>query len=337
MSADGLLALPLVMAAVFLVSGVAKLRNPDDLAGWAALGVPAALRRRSLVRLHPWGEIALAVALACLGGALGLIAGLASLGLMFAYLLLVARAMRAAPDAACSCFGTRRPVTRRTAARNAWLTALAAATTAVIWSTPLWGGALAGLWSAGAWSWGAAVAVAVITVLVIVWPDAPAAAEVASPPPAVPTGDDGELDYVRVRTPAVPVTLGDGSTVNLRELTAERPLLLLAVSQTCGACMSTIAAAPAWRARLPEVDVRLLLDAAPVPGSLVETDEPLTLHDPEGYVSESISGRWPTPTAVLLGIDGLLAGGPVTGEFAVAAFVEEIREVLDEAASVTAP
>ena len=53
----------LIVVGVLLVSGIAKLRTPDDEAGWAELGVPAALRRPWLMRLHPIAEIVLAAAL----------------------------------------------------------------------------------------------------------------------------------------------------------------------------------------------------------------------------------------------------------------------------------
>ena len=331
------LVLPLVMAGVLIASGVAKLRHPDDLAGWAELGVPSALRRDWLVRLHPWAEIALAVALAVLGGVLGLLAGLVAVALMIGYLSLVIRALRTAPDASCSCFGTRRPVTRLTVARNVWLTVVAVATTAVIWMTPLWGGALAGVWTTVAWGWIAMTAVAVLTAIVIVWPDA---TQSPPDPPAsalLPVPEDAdELEYVRLRVPSVPVTVADGTTVNLRTMAAYRPLLLLAVSATCSSCASTIASAPAWRTLLPELDVRLLLRNPPTAGAFAEHDEPQSLHDPEGYVSGTL-GEWATPTAVLLGADGLLAGGPVSGADAITEFIEDIRASLDELAAVTSP
>lgn len=322
------LVLPLVMAGVLLASGIAKIREPDDLDGWAELGVPRLFRRRWLVRLHPWAEIALALALVVLGGVLGVLAALVCLTLMAGYLALVIRTLRAAPDASCSCFGTRRPVTRLTAARNAWLTVVAAVTVAVIWRAPTFGGALAGITGVHAWAWVAVAAVAVLTALVIVWPDAIVPASSAVPPSPI-VGDDEDEDYVRVRTPAVPVTLADGAVVNLRRLATARPLLLLAVSPGCAACALVIDHTPVWRDRLPELDIRFLLSAAPGQASLTERDEPQSLHDPHGYVRESI-GEWSTPTAVLLGADGLLAGGPITGGDAIAAFVEDIRASLDE-------
>ncbi len=58
--------------------------------------------------------------------------------------------------------------------------------------------------------------------------------------------------------------------------------------------------------------MRFLLAYEPEGGRLTERSEPQSLHDPHEYVSGSL-GEWPTPTAILLGADGLLAGGPVTG------------------------
>lgn len=329
-------ALPLTLAAVFVASGIAKLRRPDDLQGWTELGVPALFRRAWLVRLHPWGELALGAALALLGGMLGLLAALVSVALMAAYLWLVARAMRETPDASCSCFGERRRITVVTVVRNAWLTALAAAAAAVIWRTPLFGGAaLTGLADLG---WLAALAIAAVTVGVILWPEGGEGAPGPTPavePVAAASGE--ELDYVRTRTPAVPVTLADGSTINLRELAARRPLLLLAVSETCGSCTPVIDSTPEWRGLLPELEVRFLVMLTPEVSQLTELTEPQSVHDPRGYVRGSIA-EWATPTAVLFGVDGYLAGGPVTGADAITEFVEDIRASLDEvAAPVTSP
>ena len=62
------------------------------------------------------------------------------------------------------------------------------------------------------------------------------AGDVATAAEAALVGIDDELDYVRVRTPAVP---GDPrrrhASANLRTLSRMRPILLLAVSETCGA------------------------------------------------------------------------------------------------------
>jgi hypothetical protein len=115
--------------------------------------------------------------------------------------------------------------------------------------------------------------------------------------------------------------------VNLRALAARKPILLLAVSSMCGACESVVAKRAEWRALLPEVDVRLLLAEHPRLSPWTERDEPQSLHDVEDYVADSIE-NWATPTAVLLGADGMLAAGPATGDLAVASLVEDIYESL---------
>lgn len=331
--------LPLIASAVFIASAVAKLRRPDDLAGWAELGVPRSFRKTWLLRIHPWAELLLGVALAVLGGVLGFLAGVTAVAVMTAYLWLVVRVHRRADDASCSCFGARRPVTSLTIFRNAWLLLVTAGTTAVIWMNPLWGGAV--LAGAADTLWIVGLAVAAVTATVILWPDG---AEAPAPAPAT-AGDADDLDYIRTRTPAVPVTLADGTTQNLRELAAHRPLLLLAVSETCGACVPVIEGAPRWRELLPEVEIRLLLSLPSDTSRLTERTEPQSLHDVNGFVRSSIE-EWATPTAVLLGADGLLAGGPVTGDRSVEAFVGDIYESLhgerpaaerDSTATVTSP
>lgn len=318
----------LILAAVMAASAIGKLRHPDDLEGWAALGVPAAFRRQALLRLHPWGELALALALALLGGALGLLAAVVGVMLLAAYTWLIGRswsnARREGSGAACGCFGAPAPVTGVTVLRNAWLLLLAVVAASTIWATPVVGGPLAAL---GAdWPWLVALAAAALTTALVLWRAPEPVAAGASAGHGALDGD-GELDYVRVRTPSVPVTLGDGTPANLRALSLRGPILLLAVSETCGSCQSVIERVDAWRALLPELDVRLLVSVAPEQSGLTEVEHPQSLHDPYGYVPGSISD-WPTPTAVLLGGDGLLAGGPETGAEAITSFVGDIYESL---------
>lgn len=315
--------LPLVVAAVFIASAIAKLRSPDDLAGWVEVGVPQVLRKQWLVRFHPWGELLLGIALAVFGGIIGLLAAIVAVTVLAAYLWLVVRVHRRAEAASCACFGARRPVTRVTIVRNIWLLIVATGAAAVIWVNPLWGGALVAAATDGGWIIG--LAIAAVTAGVILWPDG------GTEPPTIESHETGgeadELDYLRRRTPAVPVTLADGSVISLRELASRRPILLLAVSELCGSCTPVIESAPEWRALLPEIDVRFLLTRLPGVSRLTEFDEPQSLHDPDGYVRASIQD-WPTPTAVLLGADGLLAGGPVSGDRAVAEFVLDVYETL---------
>lgn len=320
------IALPLTLAGVLIFSAIAKFRSPDDLAGWAEIGVPARLRTDGLRRLHPWGELALGIAIAVLGGMLGLLAALVAVGLMSAYTWLLFRVERRQDDASCACFGVRRRVTKVTVIRNAWLTALAVATAATSWMTPLIGGPLLYGLKEGAWVIGLVVAAG--TTALILWPEEGPAVTPAESGGAGVVRDD-ERDYIRTRTPAVPVTLADGRVENLRTLSGRKPILLLSVSATCSPCGPVIEKIDEWRDLLPEVDVRFLLATAPAESPLIETSEPQSLHDPDGYLRQSLDMP-STPTAVLLGVDGMLAGGPVVGTDDVKAFVEEIHESLRE-------
>lgn len=328
------MAAPLILAGVLLASGVAKLRHPEDDAAWAELGVPAALRREWLMRLHPWGELLLAAALLVFGGVLGALAALCAVLLFAAYLVLVARRLAAGADASCSCFGAPEPITAVTVVRNAWFLLLAILTVAVTWSAPLVGGPLAVLGEQ--WVWLIGVAAAAFTAVLVLWHPTSAEHAVEAGVPTIggrASADSGTAteadpaEYIRTRTPAVPVMLADGSTVNLRQLAARGPMLLLAVKENCGACLPVIAAVPRWRELLPEVAVRFLLWPAPENSGLTERSEPQSLHDPHFYVQGSIAD-WSTPAAVLIGADGYLAGGPVSGFADVSAFIGDIYENL---------
>jgi hypothetical protein len=319
--------LPLTLAAVLVVSGIAKLQHPDDLSGWDEMGVPEPLRRRWLLAAHPWTEIALGLFVLLAGGWAGLAAGVLAVVLMAVYTVLVARAVRSPEEASCACFGTRKAVTQATLARNVWLLGLAVGAACAIWWTPLLGGALVRAARSGAWGWLLGLVVAAVTTWLVTRDD-PAAEKAGS---GAPMTDGEDLDYVRTRTPAIPVTLADGTVQTLRELSSRKPLLLLDVSQTCGACRATIEKMPEYRQLLPEVEVRLLIEATPDRTALTEVSEPQSLHDPQGYLTETFEGMWGTPSALLLGGDGMLAGGPVVGPQEIDAFASDIRGELDSA------
>jgi len=311
----------LIVVGVLLVSGIAKLRTPDDEAGWAELGVPAVLRRSWLMRLHPIAEIVLAAALLVFGGVLGVLAASAATVLFAVYLVMVWRAKQSTPDASCACFGERKPITTRTLLRNAWLVLMAAFAAVGVGSTPPLGGVAAvATWL---WPWTLGLAAVAVTFVLVNQPGAP---EVVT---AAPAGiADEELgEYLRTRTPAVPVTRGDGAVMNLRALSMEKPILLLSVSETCGSCTPVIERADAYRELLPEASVQLLVRSTPEASPMASATEPFTLHDPDGYVRDSLEMPR-TPSAVLLGADGLLAGGPVVGHPDIEEFVADIYESL---------
>lgn len=318
----------LLLGAVLIASGVLKLRTPADLTEFEQLGVPTALRRPWIAAAHPWGELLLGAVLLVAGGWLGALAAVAATLLMAAYLVLVARARRATPDASCACFGSTKRITAITVLRNAWLTLLGALAAVTAWSLPLIGGPLAALGVEG-WAWLVVVLAGAATVALVMWPEPADAGNPAPQSSGVGSGiaADDELDYIRSITPAVPVTLADGSTQTLRELSGRKPMLMLAVSATCGSCTSTIESRERWRELLPEVDIRLVLTSAPEHSQLVEHEHPMSMHDSANHVGPSL-GYSSTPSAVLFGMDGMLAGGPVSGADAIRDFVGDVYESL---------
>jgi len=323
---DALALAPVILACVLAVSAVGKLRSPSASGkAFRDLRVPAPLSGRLVVEGLPYVELVLAAGLVLVGGPRGTLVAVAALLLFAAYLLLVTRALGFDEDVDCACFGAFAPgrLTRRTVLRNVWLVVVGAA--AVLAS--LQGGSVASRVTEGQtpWWWLVGSLAAAATVVLVGGPAG--GTDRAVPQPYANSTDDG--DYVRARTPAVPVVLGDGGATTLRALSAERPQLLVHVSEICGSCMEVIEAVPGWRERLPAVDIRLVLGAAPGSSALTSATEPLSVHDPQGLVAETFDMR-ATPSAVLLGADGLLAGGPVVGSYAVPELVEDIvRELAD--------
>ncbi|GAA2168303.1 MauE/DoxX family redox-associated membrane protein [Humibacillus xanthopallidus] len=329
MPTDALVIASAILAVVLVVSAVGKLRSPAASAqAFTALKVPRRLRSPLVVKSLPWVEIVLGLALVVVGGWLGVVASLAVLALFSAYLALVVRARGFETDVDCACFGSVGPgkITRLTVWRNTWLLALAVVSLVVATT----GDALLARLVDGTapWEWLLAAAAAALTVLLVLGTESAPADVHAADAPTVTVGDVAveEGDYIRMRTPAVPILLGDGSSTTLRRLSAERPQLLLYVSESCGSCEPVIEAVPTWRQQLPQLDVRLVLRFGPESSSLSSTAEPLSVHDTEGLLFETFDLR--TPSAVLLGADGLLAGGPIIGNVAVPEFVDDIAAEL---------
>lgn len=312
---EALLAATVLTAAVLLVSGVAKVRDGDPLASWEAMGVPDRLRRRWLARWHAWGEIALGVLLVTLPAPWAtVIAGLVVV-LFAAYLVLITRVVAGGEAATCNCFGSLGSgvVDRWTVVRNAVLVGVAGLSVVDLWVN---GWAASRL--ADAFGWVAALAVtALVTALVL--------REGAEP-------ETDADDYLRLPIPDVPVVEGPGAEPrSLREVAADKALLLVLLSPGCGPCRQTTGHLPEWVEALPGVDVRVV---SQIPHAQVMQVEPrwegLVLYEPGGAVGK-VFGLHGRPAAVLLGADGLLAGGPVRGYAEVVQFVDDIRAELDAA------
>lgn len=324
---------PLIVAGVLVASAVPKAQRPKDT--WSAmrlLKVPAPFLSERTARALPWGELVVAAAvLLAPSGSPAVLAAAAATVLMLAYWALVARALTFEHPPSCGCFGRigQHQITPRTLLRNTLLLGVA-----VVWLVAAWrGNSVPGLVAqidGNGWWWllGALVAVAVAVLVVAPGRD-------PQPAPLFPPGSSGEEeveeDYVRLPIPLRTLQRTDGSAVTLHELVAQRPRLLVFTTCSCGSTAAAADRVPAWRERLPIVEVSVVStrsrdqSVADLPGL---ADDLLLDHGSVVFQGLAMGG---SPSAVLLGADGLLAGGPVAGLAEVEALVDEIAEILEEA------
>jgi hypothetical protein len=305
----------LLLAAVLLVSGVAKVADrqatEDAFTALRVPVVPPALGARVL----PYAEIALAVLLIVLPAPLLAAAAALALLLFLTYWLLIARALTFDPRPTCACFGRLggHRMTPATLVRNTILVALAvvALVSAVRGGDVLEG--MAGLSSTDL-AWLAVLVVAMVLTGLVARTDGAA--------PGLPEGPDDE--YLRLPIPYGVVEDADGRRHTLLELAATRARLLVMLSPGCGPCGRIAARIGEWSRALDGVVAVHPVYDVPVRG-LPELDHSResTLHQPDSNVSR-VLGSASTPCAVLLGADGLLAGGPVGGEIPITELVEEL-------------
>ena len=332
-----LMTAPLLLTMTLLLSGLAKLgaRQGTEEA-MTSLRLPLRPLHRTVASVLPVAEIVLALMLWIPSVPLQTAVAAATALLMITYLVIIARALTFEEAVECSCFGTiaSPTVSRLTLGRNILLTALSLLTvsaaargmmTTVLVQAPL---ALIGL--------GITVLVTVaLTVLTFGTTTAgTASAPAAAGPGSTPGGgelEDEELeDYERTATPAAVLQRPDGSLTTLSRLTAHRAALLVFVSEGCGPCERVLDQAPGWiEALSPFLQVHFVFsrEADQLRERTTDRVGDLALHDLQ-FTARSVLGARSAPSAVLLGADGLLAGGPVNGGSAVIEFVEEIRAQL---------
>lgn len=307
----------LTLAVVLAVSAVTKLRDPlavED--AFVSLRVPSVVPRRAASRALPWTEGALAALLLLSSSALLVVVTALVALLMAVYTWLVTRALTFDEPVDCACFGSlgSHAVDRVTLARNILLLGLSGA---AVWIAVAGGSA----WTAASdlrggdwWALVAALAAVAVAVTILRTPGGSAA----------PAGEP-ELDYERTPIPYGVLTMPDGTSSTLVELAATQARLLVVLKEHCGACVRTAEKLDAWAEQLaPAVG---LIAVHGEPGLDLPHAPALTAVEPDHNVRRIFSVG--APGAVLLGADGLMAGGPVAGAGDVERFV---ADVLDELA-----
>lgn len=338
-TAAALSLIPITLVLVLVISAIAKLRAPTSTASSVRLlRLPSFLGPTWVSKALPPGEIVLALAMLSPWLPLARLAAVAALLLFLAYLLIIARAMTFDPRPSCGCFGQigDQRVTWKTVIRNVLLVGGAAV---FLWMT----------WWQGSTVWSifgdasnrelallASTAYLALMLWFIIAPpnygtpwwrrERKATHEHAPAPGSVEPVED---EYVRLPIPDAILLDRDRDPHTLRQLVAERPALLVFI--TCG-CPSTRVSwehLPGWAERLPQVNVvgveTYQLGDLGLPGVAERL-----YYDPasRAYTALKMPG---TSSAVLLGADGLIAGGPVNGNDEIEEFVAEIAEALAEA------
>lgn len=342
-----LVAAPILLSIILLVSGIAKLgerRATQD--AMTSLRLPARGTHHLVAAVLPAAEIVLALLLWVPLVPLQVVLAVLATLLMAAYLVIIARALTFEEKVECSCFGSLASptVSKATLARNVLLTLLALVTV-----TAAARGQIADALVRAPLSLLTLVVVLVVAMALVVLElggvvrtAEPGASRAPTPAPhrgdqlVTPSGevDDEELeDYERTAIPAAILQREDGELVSLRRLVSTRAALLVFATEGCGPCERVLDAMPGWIETLEPIMLVSAVFGRPVENLRPRTLERVpghALHDPDFTAREQLGGRG-APMAVLLGADGQLAGGPVTGGEQVISFVEEIIEQIEEA------
>lgn len=325
---DSLVLAPLLIAAVLALSGVAKLRSPEESAGaFSSLRIPAWLDHPVAHRGLPVAELVLALTLLLAPQPASVVAAAAAFALMVTYTVVIGRALTFGYPVTCACFGElgMGEVTRRTLVRNVLLSVVGVL--CIVYAC--WQASAPGLvlltGGPDVWGW---VIGAVVTgaVAVLVLSEGGAGGRHSSEA-EIP---DSELaDYIRQPTPLVSVRDIAASPISLRESARFKPVLLLSVSPGCTPCRQILEQIDVLRERLqPVVALRELYEMSPEQGRELFQQEfipdpSLALFDQDRMAATALELH-STPAAVLLGADGLLAGGPVSGRDDVLTFIDDV-------------
>lgn len=326
----------LLLALVLVVSGIAKVRDPQSTQeSFHTLRLPLWLTRSAAPRLLPWAEIVLAGGLLLTSGWVQVLVALAAIALFTAYLVLIVRASRFPDKVECGCLGKLGlgTVGTVTIVRNVLLLALAAATlaAATLVDPSRAGSVIARLVDAdaGEWGWLAAVAVAILVTGLMTY------ASGSGPAAEFPEEEVPEefVEYERRPTPTLFLTDIHGDRHNLVALAAAQARLVIYGEMRCGGCLTVLETLPAFQAANPEIAVHVLVDSYDMDARAKIPAELAVFVDPELIFVQFFQLK--APGAVLFGADGLLAGGPASGKDAVLALLAEISDALAEARGLT--
>jgi hypothetical protein len=330
-----LLGVTVLVSFVLALSGAAKLIDHQGTAdALTSLRIPGAGAHGAIAWALPAGELLVALGLWLPWSAAALTAAVAAVCVFTVFTGVIARALRFDEPVTCACFGTlgSPAVSRRTVVRNLVLLVTAGLAGVATGSGVLPGAALVTDPVRVTATSATVLLSAAITWLVL-----------APGPPTRADGDAAEAavgEYVASPIPYGQVRGGDDALVTLRELPASQAVLLVFLSPGCGPCRRVLESLPSHRAQVsPAVRIDIVASgttdwlAGDATSGSSGGNGGEVWDDPDRNAARvfGISGR---PAAVLLGADGTVAGGPVTGEGEVTALIDEMAGQLREAGLV---
>ena len=246
---------------------------------------------------------------------------------MVFYLVVIARALATGRTEGCNCFGKKSaaPVSRYTLIRNIALTIAGILTVvasfvggkAVVYE-------LVGLNGSG-WLWAVGAGLIALTLWAIQRGESLAEPAPDIPEVVLPSAADESEDYVRVPIPYASIYTTDGRVTTLRDMSRVQARVLFFASPTCGSCTPILKTIPRWQKLLPQLGLHPVFSSEEKirqAHKLEKLDEGVeALVDPKHAAMHNF-GRG-TPMAVILGSDGMLAGGPVAG-------TSDVKQLMDD-------
>ncbi|WP_446698812.1 MauE/DoxX family redox-associated membrane protein, partial [Aestuariimicrobium sp. T2.26MG-19.2B] len=322
-----------VLSGVLALSGVAKLRDRGaTLSSIRMLRLPQFLAAGWFTAALPIGELVLAALVLVTPRPLAVVPAVAVAVLFVCYLAVIGRALTFPVRPTCGCFGRigDQRVSAKTLVRNLLLVVLAGwlvvATARGFWVP----GALGSLNRDEGWWLLAALLGAAVLVLVTL--PAPGGEERdedrarergrvrgragADPWDLPPTGgvDEGPLPHLGTTFPPATLLTHDGRPRSLADLTRESAVLLLGMDCTCASVAEVAVLLPEWRQRLAPLRIMVFTPTEPVllrRAFDLPPDDLLLDHQRQLWSQLNLVRG--LPGAVLLGTDGRLAAGPVSG------------------------
>ena len=317
-----------ILVVTLTASGIAKAKDPSStVEGILNLGLDSVAPLKLTPAVLPWAELVLAAGLLLAPGPLFPVFAIASCALMVFYLVVIARALATGRTEGCNCFGKKSaaPVSRYTLIRNIALTIAGILTVvasfvggkAVVYE-------LVGLNGSG-WLWAVGAALIALTLWAIQRGESLAEPAPDVPEVVLPSAADESEDYVRVPIPYASIYTTDGRVTTLRDMSRVQARVLFFASPTCGSCTPILKTIPRWQKLLPQLGLHPVFSSEEKirqAHKLEKLDEGVeALVDPKHAAMHNF-GRG-TPMAVILGSDGMLAGGPVAG-------TSDVKQLMDD-------